>query len=607
MTFLFTTIIIAISLLIIKIDLSLQQSNVTWYQAQQVSPQIVASINYENFKISIYQNALNDADPNSHNKKQFYYSPLLILNPTSSYYSYNEFEQLHQMIFEIQMWNDELEKLVYNYVKERDTKIEPSQISVLPIEQVKVEFPIKSNQFKIDNTWISYSNQPKFLHFRVLCSDELECGKLIEKLKQQPEIFYGMEIYYSLDAQKSTRKLISIKREHFVETQLFVKLSQNDYFKQYIREQDLNTLISDITSNIVSEFIEDNEFLDTKEDISVTSLIRQQLEVQTVFTSTFNDQLWQNVYWYDDNTRPDKLINDLNYIFDKSDNFTRIYIIRELEVFKKISTLGNTKYLPYSNLTESTIKRKDVDEILAKINNERDTFVEVKNERFIPRPIKLYKVNTNILQDRQVISTRRLKVGYFASILRNKVVISFNRTDKPVDRIGLLEIEFKAQYEFLRQTVNELAALKLEVVPSTMLGEIRYSLLTPEQFQEYYGPEWILLNGSSILNSDLHRIFGWAKLPDARGLFLRGKQNGRSDNNGNPDGDLALGEYQRDMFESHTHSYTAYQFPNMGSSGKVVGVWGSSTDKSTGFAGGIETRPRSITVNIYIKINNKTK
>jgi len=57
----------------------------TWFQLQ-ISPQVFGTINYENFKVSIFQHTNNDnlvVD-----KKSFYYSPILLLYSNSSIISF---------------------------------------------------------------------------------------------------------------------------------------------------------------------------------------------------------------------------------------------------------------------------------------------------------------------------------------------------------------------------------------------------------------------------------------------------------------------------------------------------------------------------------------
>jgi hypothetical protein len=284
-------------------------------------------------------------------------------------------------------------------------------------------------------------------------------------------------------------------------------------------------------------------------------------------------------------------------------------MLKELERNQKLFGIGAKSFMQALNANETMTRRKEIDDLLVKIVNEKDTAVEIKNDKITLKAIRLCKVNTNTLADKQNITTRRLKVGSMSSINKNKVVITVNRTDTPIDRVGLVQNELRKLFENLLKIVEEVNKLKLEAGPGGMIGEIRYSLLTQEQFQEIYGPEWILLNGSSITTTDLHRNFGWSNVPDARGLFLRAKQNGRFDNLGNPDGDLTLGTYQRDAFESHAHTHATVQLPssNTGAIAKGTGITITNNDRTTAHTGANETRPRSITVNVFIKVSYKTR
>src|SRR6266540_3115535 len=141
-----------------------------------------------------------------------------------------------------------------------------------------------------------------------------------------------------------------------------------------------------------------------------------------------------------------------------------------------------------------------------------------------------------------------------------------------------------------------------------MLGEIRYSILTPEQFQSLYGKGWILMDGSSIIGSDLEKTFNWTEVPDARGLFLRAKNNGRSDGRENQNGDLKLGQFQEDTLRSHNHiglfiNGIAGQWGQACYGGEFdshrlqTREWGTTRSLYTGQTGDRETCPKSITVN----------
>jgi hypothetical protein len=132
------------------------------------------------------------------------------------------------------------------------------------------------------------------------------------------------------------------------------------------------------------------------------------------------------------------------------------------------------------------------------------------------------------------------------------------------------------------------------------VGDIRQSFLTEVQFQSLNGSDWVLCDGRSVTGSSYETITGNPNIPDARGVFLRGKNNGRTDGNENPDGELSLGAYQADEYESHTHAAAQYH-PNSAPAGGVEGVVAGVS--SSGASGGNETRPKNVTVNNFVKIN----
>ena len=88
-------------------------------------------------------------------------------------------------------------------------------------------------------------------------------------------------------------------------------------------------------------------------------------------------------------------------------------------------------------------------------------------------------------------------------------------------------------------------------------------------------------------------------VPDLRGEFMRGLDNGRGIDSGR-----ALGSWQDHQFEDHTHTYSTYLDQNS-TSGGSNGRPDSATTKTTNGANsgnrGSETRPRNIAVLVCIK------
>ncbi|MCW3109930.1 MAG: hypothetical protein JWQ09_4436 [Segetibacter sp.] len=150
------------------------------------------------------------------------------------------------------------------------------------------------------------------------------------------------------------------------------------------------------------------------------------------------------------------------------------------------------------------------------------------------------------------------------------------------------------------------------------IGDVKYSILSPDKFNQVNGRGWVLMNGSSTAevadlfrNSELHNALQVPSLPDARGVFLRGMNKGREAENGDPDGERNVGDVQRDTFKSHTHVIYYFQGVHWDFSGqKFAGAvkpmmdgQGVAPGEPTGEKGGNETRPRNIALFVYIKIN----
>jgi hypothetical protein len=167
----------------------------------------------------------------------------------------------------------------------------------------------------------------------------------------------------------------------------------------------------------------------------------------------------------------------------------------------------------------------------------------------------------------------------------------------------------------LTQMGASINALVNVIIP---VGTIVETMLTEAQFQAEVGnTNWILADGRNVAGSRYTTVTGNSNIPDLRGVFLRSKNNGRSDGNQNPDGDLALGTFQADMYASHNHPDPGH-FHNLGAGYLANTSYGSNNNTYmdqttvrstfTAFtniqpAGGNETRSKNVTVNCMIRVN----
>jgi hypothetical protein len=169
---------------------------------------------------------------------------------------------------------------------------------------------------------------------------------------------------------------------------------------------------------------------------------------------------------------------------------------------------------------------------------------------------------------------------------------------------------------------------------SHAVGDVKESMLTESQFQEVMGNTWVLMDGRDVSGSDYASITGNTTLSDARGIFRRAKNNGRSDGQEDPDGERNLGDFEGDAIRNITGTvgFRGYPGEQYRSNSFHSGVmqWGGSTSASdpgintthsneianrghqanrTNFNASLvvptagDNRPKNITVNVFIKIN----
>lgn len=157
------------------------------------------------------------------------------------------------------------------------------------------------------------------------------------------------------------------------------------------------------------------------------------------------------------------------------------------------------------------------------------------------------------------------------------------------------------------------------------IGDVVYSLLPPELFQKVHPGRWMLLDGSALpTDAALHTFLqaegrvdllasapdSPARIPDARGVFIRGLNLGRDAVQGDPAGsDRKMGSWQQDQVGKHRHEYRAYNSKRSGKADQDrfnaanMESPNQTTTADAGFDGNdTETRPKNIALYVYIKI-----
>lgn len=156
-------------------------------------------------------------------------------------------------------------------------------------------------------------------------------------------------------------------------------------------------------------------------------------------------------------------------------------------------------------------------------------------------------------------------------------------------------------------------------IASLCVGCIQASTLTEADFKALNGNNWVLCDGRDISGSKLAQAIHQTKAPDLRGVFLRGKNYGRF----SEVKELEAGKFEPDQLGRHGHGITdpGHQHPIMVTKGNeqteagilwnVEGiavkpdklVRSATTGISVNDYPGVETAPKNVIVNYFLKIN----
>jgi hypothetical protein len=169
---------------------------------------------------------------------------------------------------------------------------------------------------------------------------------------------------------------------------------------------------------------------------------------------------------------------------------------------------------------------------------------------------------------------------------------------------------------------------------SGSVGDIKYSILTPAQFEMENGDCWVPMDGRNIPGTKLADNYGWSSVPDMSGLFIRASEfSGGADYDTGRSSSSPVAGYQADQNDSHSHSFSgstnsagshshSWTLPGDNGTGSSVtgrfhgassstqtrttsssGSHSHSFSGSTSSSGGSEARPRNRNFYVYIRVD----
>ena len=396
----------------------------------KINPNAFMSIIYQNFKISIYKR-----DSNESNDEQYYYSPALIFDPESPAYAYNSFTKRHEITFAVLMWDDSYEDLICERLSGKlGKKVSRDDILTLPIEEIRMDASGHPDDYEMVNKWTSYASQPSSFEFRIICKTAETCKEITETMKTNPKyILSDIVVYYSLQSQKSIRRLLSIKAEHVQSSALFSVLHQKfiDRDVIYLQADDAKRLSLEIASNVMAMEVIDDEFVSQDQQVTIANLLDNILKLKTVSTEMFETQMWNSVFWQDENSRPDKTTKILNDFYNKSDNKLKELLRTEMQKKQSGSMTGDVG-IPFvegllnangaGNINLETLSKEEKEKVVEALN-EFKNISEWNEEKFTPKSLLLSRINLAELRANWQIITTQVRVTKTLSELTTRINI----------------------------------------------------------------------------------------------------------------------------------------------------------------------------------------
>ncbi|XP_055347947.1 uncharacterized protein LOC129595064 [Paramacrobiotus metropolitanus] len=341
----------------------------------EMAPTAIMNVPYHNFRVSVYQRSVTATQDDGN---QFYYTPLLLLQPETAKSVSNPFTQKYQVTFEVTMWNAALEEYLQIVLSKRtNLEIPITSIRPLPVEQIRLEAHEHSPLYTVDSNWQSNAMNSNVVTFRVNCGNKVACAELAENIMEYPDLFASnFTVHYSMEAQKVGRRVITITAKHARRADLVTKLDQKfpNCGNVYMKADDAKNLTLEITTHVLATEIMDGDFVNNDQSLNVMNLIKSALDLTNVGTENFSSEMWESTFWHDDNARPDKISHTLNEIYDKSDSETKVLMEREMAESAK-------QHDKESSFSESDIHRSGKNARSAQSDRSNESHSDQANEQ----------------------------------------------------------------------------------------------------------------------------------------------------------------------------------------------------------------------------------
>ena len=248
----------------------------------------------------------------------FFHPPLGLLLHHSASSQLDTQTGTNQIVFDVEMWNDQLRKEIIRHLSEATGQsVRSFQLQIMPYDRVLLKSRRPSDIYRMTDQWLHLSPSNKVVRFTLTCTED--CGRLVEQFQSSPERFKHWRLLYSMNpaGQQQRIREVSVRSDHISRSVLAGEL--NRHFpppaeRVLLTTNDAQQLISKAVANVISESFDDDEAVAADSVRQVYDWIENKLQI----TNESIDNNWNLVYWKEpaDQNRPDKLCQLLNQLLD---------------------------------------------------------------------------------------------------------------------------------------------------------------------------------------------------------------------------------------------------------------------------------------------------
>ncbi|XP_055357142.1 uncharacterized protein LOC129602194 isoform X2 [Paramacrobiotus metropolitanus] len=399
----------------------------------QISRTAVASVTYSGIRILVYKKLLQ-------NDGEYYFAPALFINASSTTMAPNRFDRRFEVRFDVIMYSD---RMVAHIRRELQSQLNliVNEVRVIPVEEMRIlpNTGMDSN-IEIDSMWKSYATQPATISFRALCTSMTICEQLAHNIREYPTDFVAnVEVQYTMQSQKSAARRLRVTVENIHNSQMFTELNQRfknqDY--AYLGASDAKQIKMEVMGNVMAAEVSDAEFL-TKENMpTIVTLIDQALNFQQVETNKFQPQMWNSVFWSDENGRPDRVARELQDQYDQMSTEKKEAWAKSQADSTSKEECGNAKvgvpdkgsisveHCEGSKTATASANEETNESLNARVNKNK---VIVIGDKIIPKSMDLKRANLAELRQKSTIESTQVRISSVQGVLKSNLNVG-HKTD----------------------------------------------------------------------------------------------------------------------------------------------------------------------------------